>query len=142
MKIEVQPLVGFDQLLTYGVSEKFISTIKIGCLVQIPLGRRRVLGVVFSLHSSEEIATEKLRFISHLVQQEPVLNQDLIRLSKWISSYYSCSMESVLGAMIPAVVRDGMKAKNEKLIQVSPGLNKVMVSEALNRSPKQKKTFQ
>ena len=141
MKIEVQPLVGFDQLLTYGVSEKFISTIKIGCLVQIPLGRRRVLGVVFSLHSSEEIATEKLRFISHLVQQEPVLNQDLIRLSKWISSYYSCSMESVLGAMIPAVVRDGMKAKNEKLIQVSPGLNKVMVSEALNRSPKQKKLF-
>jgi len=61
MRIEVQPLVGFDQLLTYGVTEKFSARIKLGCLVQIPLGRRRVLGVVFSLYSKEEIAAYKLR---------------------------------------------------------------------------------
>ena len=141
MKIEVQPLAGFDQLLTYGVSDKLIPIIKVGCLVQIPLGRRRVLGVVFSLRSEEEIASGKLRYISHLVQVEPVLNHDLIQLSKWISCYYSCSMESVLAAMIPAAVRDGMKAKNEKLIQVLPDLDQDTVKDALNRSPMQKKLF-
>jgi len=141
MRIEVQPLVGFDQLLTYGVTEKFSARIKLGCLVQIPLGRRQVLGVVFSLYSKEEIAAYKLRFVSHLVQEEPVLTQDLMKLSKWIAAYYSCSMESVLGAMIPAAVRDGMKEKNEKLIQAKPKLEPEIVEDALTRSPKQKKLF-
>ena len=141
MRVEVQPLAGFDQLLTYGVTEKFSARIKLGCLVQIPLGRRRVLGVVFSLDSKEVIAADKLRFVSHLVQEQPVLTRDLMKLSKWIASYYSCSMESVLGAMIPAAVRDGMKEKNEKLIQVKPKLEPEIVKEALTRSPKQKKLF-
>ena len=136
MRIEVQPLVGFDQLLTYGVTEKFSARIKLGCLVQIPLGRRRVLGVVFSLDSKEEIAADKLRFVSHLVQEEPVLTQDLMKLSKWMAAYYSCSMESVLGAMIPAAVRDGMREKNEKLIQAKSKLEPHIVNEALKRSPK------
>ena len=83
MRVEVQPLTGFDQLLTYTVSEKISSQIKIGCLVQIPLGHRQVLGVVFSLDSKESIDPEKLRFLGGLIQPEPVLSLDLIRLSKW-----------------------------------------------------------
>ena len=87
MRVEVQPLTGFDQLLTYAVSEKISSRIKIGCLVQIPLGRRRVLGVVFSLVSNETIDPKKLRFLGRLVQPEPVLSLDLIRLS-FSSDYF------------------------------------------------------
>ena len=138
MIVEVQPLAGFDRLLTYEVSEKISSQIKVGCLVQIPLGRRRVLGVVFSLDSKEMIDPEKLRFLGGLIQPEPVLSMDLIRLSKWICNYYSCSMESVLAAMIPAVVREGKKAKNEKWIQVHPQNKK---GDDLNSAPKQHELF-
>ena len=138
MIVEVQPLAGFDRLLTYEVSEKISSQLKVGCLVQIPLGRRRVLGVVFSLDSKETIDPEKLRFLGRLIQPEPVLSLDLIRLSKWICNYYSCSMESVLAAMIPAVVREGKKAKNEKWIQLHPKNKK---GDELKSAPKQDELF-
>ena len=138
MRVEVQPLAGFDRLLTYEVSEKISSQIKVGCLVQIPLGRRRVLGVVFSLDSKETIDPKKLRFLGGLIQPEPVLSLDLIRLSKWICNYYSCSMESVLAAMIPAVVREGKKAKNEKWIQLHPQNKK---GDDLKSAPKQHELF-
>ena len=138
MIVEVQPLAGFDRLLTYEVSEKISSQIKVGCLVQIPLGRRRVLGVVFSLDSKETIDPKKLRFLGGLIQPEPVLSLDLIRLSKWICNYYSCSMESVLAAMIPAVVREGKKAKNEKWIQLHPQNKK---GDDLKSAPKQLELF-
>ena len=138
MRVEVQPLTGFDQLLTYAVSEKISSQIKIGCLVQIPLGRRRVLGVVFSLDSKESIDPEKLRFLGGLIQPEPVLSLDLIRLSKWVCNYYSCSMESVLAAMIPTVVREGKKAKNEKWIQLHP---QNTIGDDLKSAPKQRELF-
>ncbi|MEC8355758.1 MAG: DEAD/DEAH box helicase, partial [Verrucomicrobiota bacterium] len=138
MRVEVQPLTGFDQLLTYKVSEKISSKIKIGCLVQIPLGHRQVLGVVFSLDSKEMIDPEKLRFLGGLIQPEPVLSLDLIRLSKWVCNYYSCSMESVLAAMIPTVVREGKKAKNEKWIQLHPQKTK---GDKLKSAPKQRELF-
>ena len=138
MRVEVQPLTGFDQLLTYTVSEKISSQIKIGCLVQIPLGHRQVLGVVFSLDSKEMIDPEKLRFLGGLIQPEPVLSLDLIRLSKWVCNYYSCSMESVLAAMIPTVVREGKKAKNEKWIQLHPQKTK---GDKLKSAPKQRELF-
>ena len=138
MRVEVQPLAGFDRLLTYEVSEKISSQIKVGCLVQIPLGRRRVLGVVFSLDSKEKFDPKKLRFLGELVQPEPVLSLDLIRLSKWICNYYSCSMESVLAGMIPAVVREGKKAKNEKWIQLHPKNKK---EDELKSAPKQHELF-
>tara|TARA_A200000113_G_scaffold146419_1_gene131730 strand:- start:245 stop:2464 length:2220 start_codon:yes stop_codon:yes gene_type:complete len=138
MRVEVQPLAGFDRLLTYEVSEKISSQIKVGCLVQIPLGRRRVLGVVFSLDSKETIDPAKLRFLVGLIQPEPVLSMDLIRLSKWICNYYSCSMESVLAAMMPAVVREGKKARNEKWIQLHPQHTK---GDDLKGAPKQHELF-
>ena len=113
MRIEVQPLVGFNRLLTYGVGDNLSKDIKVGCLIEVPLGRRRVLAIVFSLASDELIAENKLRFVSSLVQPEPVLSPDLVRLSNWIQSYYSCTMEAVLAAMIPAVVREGKRAKKK-----------------------------
>ena len=139
--VEVQPLVGFDRLLTYQVPEKLSSKIKIGSLVDVPLGRRRVTGVVFSLDSKVSIHPGKLRFLSRLVQQEPVLSPELIRFSKWISSYYSCSMEAVLEAMVPAVIREGKQAKSEKLIEIFSQFKSSNLKFDWKRSPKQKELF-
>ena len=52
MRVEVQPLTGFDQLLTYAVS-KDIFKIKIGCLRKFT--RTEAGSGVFSLVSNETI---------------------------------------------------------------------------------------
>jgi len=44
--VEVLPLGGFDQPLTYGAKESIYETLSVGSLVRIPLGVRRVIGVV------------------------------------------------------------------------------------------------
>ena len=141
MMVEVQPLAGFNQLLTYRVSKEMTDRVKIGCLVRIPLGRRKSLGVVFNTPNNTDIPKAKLKYIEGLVQPEPVLSWDLVRLSSWIANYYSCSMESVLEAMIPGVVREGKNAKREKLIAADLAISKVQVDQELRRAPKQKELF-
>lgn len=139
MRIEVQPLVGFNRLLTYGVGDSLSKDIKVGCLIEVPLGRRRVLAIVFSLASNEPIAENKLRFVSSLVQPEPVLSPDLVRLSNWIQSYYSCTMEAVLAAMIPAVVREGKRAKKEKWLElITLSNSSEQLSTKLSNAPRQR----
>ena len=50
--VEVLPLGGFDHPLTYGVKASLYETLQIGSLVRIPLGVRRIIGIVSSLSPS------------------------------------------------------------------------------------------
>ncbi len=138
--VEVLPLGGFDQPLTYGVNESLFDSLQIGSLVRIPLGVRRIMGVVSSLNPKHCPPRDKLRFVSALVQPEPVLSEELVGLAKWVSTYYASSLENTLGAMIPASVRDGMNAKTRKMIEVV-ALPQPEVEQLLKRSPKQLQAY-
>ena len=58
--ITVQPMGGFDQPLTYRAKLDDINILKIGSLVKIPLGKRQVMGIVWSLNSPD--IGDQLRF--------------------------------------------------------------------------------
>ena len=138
--VEVLPLAGFDQPLTYGVNESLLDALQVGSLVRIPLGVRRIMGVVSSLSPKHCPPRDKLRFISALVQPEPVLSGELVELAKWVSTYYASSLENTLGAMIPSSVRDGMNAKTRKMIEVV-FFPQSEVDQLLKRSPKQLQAY-
>ena len=138
--VEVLPLGGFNNPLTYGVKESLFETLQIGSLVRIPLGVRGIIGVVSSLNPEHRPSLRKLRFISALVHSEPVLSEELVGLAKWVSSYYASSLENTLAAMIPGSVRDGMSAKHRRMIEVIL-LPKTEVNNLLNRSPKQLEAY-
>ena len=138
--VEVLPIGGFDHPLTYGAKSPLLNALQIGSLVRIPLGVRRIIGIVSSLDPKHQPPREKLRFISALVQTEPVLSEELVALAKWVSAYYASSLENTLGAMIPASVRDGMNAKTRRVIE-AVSLPKVQVGQLLKRSPKQLEAY-
>ena len=116
--IQVQPLGGFDQPLTYLTDQKTRSSLKLGSLVSIPLGKRKVSGIVWSFENQNQPDKFKVRKIFSIIQSTPVITSDLMHLASWISQYYACSKESCLEAMIPAPIRDGMQAKSRRLISL------------------------
>ena len=116
--IQVQPLGGFDEPLTYSVGEVSKSSIKLGSLVKIPLGKRKVIGVVWSFDVNTPTDKFKVRKITSVIQFSPVITPELMKLASWISQYYSCTKESCLSAMIPAPIREGMKEKSIRLISI------------------------
>lgn len=136
--IEVQPLGGFNQALSYGVSEKHAGLIQVGSLVSVPLGPRRTLGIVSSLTSSEKLPAGKLKYVSAVLREEPVLSSDLLALARWMSEYYASSVEAVLEGMIPASVRDGTNSKTKRMLELSNRERSEASTSALERSPKQK----
>ena len=99
---EVQPLSGFDKSLYYSIPREIADQLEVGSLVRIPLGTRSVLGLIFSLNPTAQLDGLKLKKIQLLVQKEPVISEELIKLARWMSIYYSSSIETVLETMIPA----------------------------------------
>jgi len=139
--VEVQPFGGFNQELSYGVPDSLENKIQVGCLVRITLGNRRLTGIITSLESKKNQANFKLKFISSLVQDAPVLNLELIQLARWMCSYYYTSIESVLEGMIPAAVKVGMSEKKSRYLIKLPIKGLKEVEKKLENSPKQKKLF-
>ena len=99
-----------------------------------------MIGVISSIKPEYCPPRDKLRFISALVQPEPVLSAELVNLAKWVSSYYASSLENTLGAMIPASVRDGMNAKTRRMIEAI-FISGEKVTSLLSKSPKQMKAY-
>jgi primosomal protein N' (replication factor Y) len=87
--------------LTYEVPQEL--DVKPGMRVVVPVGRRRVTGLVAELASTSRI--ERVKAILDVPDAQPVMDEPLLRLGQWIAKYYLSSIGEVLAAMMPAHLR-------------------------------------
>lgn len=135
--VEVIPLAGFDAQLAYKIPDFLKDRIALGHLVRIPLRNKYELGVVVALESYQSIPPNKLRCISEIVQDEPVMTEDLLKLFHWSVNYYAASYESALESMIPSFIRKGSQAKRIKMIEMGAKLSDDELVKLKKRAPKQ-----
>jgi primosomal protein N' (replication factor Y) len=112
----VLPISGFEKLLDYRVPPTIENTLKLGCLVRIPIRNRQELGVVLEFPETGQFPPEKLKQITQQVMEYPALTPDSTKLMNWMHDYYGAGYESILETFIPAAVRKGMGQKLEKQI--------------------------
>lgn len=87
----------------YTVPAELADQVNIGTRVQVPLGRRKVYGVVTALVDRSE--RTNLKPIIKLVGTPSLLTPGLLRLARWISEYYCCPIELCLKTVLPEAVR-------------------------------------
>lgn len=99
--VRVAVPVPLAEALTYAVPERLASTIDAGVRVRVPVGRRRLVGVV--LGWTEEVpAGVAVREIESAVDLEPVLPPDLLDLGAWIADYYLAPIGEVMRSVVPS----------------------------------------
>src|SRR5437773_11421777 len=91
--------VPLDQAFTYALPETLRHRVRPGCRVLVPFGSRKVTGVVLRSHNDppQMEAREALR----LIDAQPVLDEALLALGKWIAGYYCAPLGEVLRGMLP-----------------------------------------
>lgn len=135
--IEVILLTGVPKLLAYKVPETLTNPVAIGSLVMVPLMNRKVLGVVARIGTEQKIPENKLKSIIDSLYPIPVMTEELVKLGLWIQLYYAASIDSVIEAMIPAVLRQGIKLKEIKYLIIEKHLDPDALSTLKRKSPKQ-----
>jgi primosomal protein N' (replication factor Y) len=91
--------VPLDQVFTYFLPETLRHRVQTGSRVLAPFGTRKLAGVVLRVHS--ERPQSPPRELLRLLDEEPALNDELLKLGRWISSYYCAPLGEVLRAMTP-----------------------------------------
>jgi primosomal protein N' (replication factor Y) len=69
-----------------------------GAIVEVPVGRRKVVGVVMAGVGRPEFATKAILRTFDL----PPLPADLPELARWMAAYYAAPLSSSWGVMLPA----------------------------------------
>ncbi len=91
--------VPLDQVFTYLLPETLRHRVRTGSRVLAPFGARKLAGIVLRTHDERSLSAP--RELLRLLDEEPVLDDELLKLGSWISSYYCAPLGEVLRAMTP-----------------------------------------
>ncbi|MFC1613951.1 primosomal protein N' [Gemmatimonadota bacterium] len=88
---------------TYRVPDDFSRRIGPGFRVIAPLRSQVLTGIVVEMRKAGPPRGVKLRNIQEVVDDRPLLGDDLLRLVRWLAEYYFCELGEALHAVLPGV---------------------------------------
>lgn len=87
---------------TWSVPAHLLKTAKIGCRVEVNLGKsKKYAGIIKRLHAEKPEFFET-KDILNVLDTEPVVFEEQLKLWEWIAAYYMCSEGEVMAAALPA----------------------------------------
>ena len=96
---------------TYDYSvPKRLSRPPIGARVSVPLGHGRAVGVVVAHVDQSDF---ELKDIERLIDDQPLLSEEVVELGKWLSDYYHHPLGSVFETILPTAAIRGHPASIE-----------------------------
>ncbi|WP_179493234.1 replication restart helicase PriA [Granulicella arctica] len=90
--------VPLDQTFTYAVNGAVPT---VGARVLVPFSGQRLMGVVLRVHSDPLPEGIEAKPVQQVLDDAPLLPDELMRLATWIASYYVAPLGEVLRGMLP-----------------------------------------
>lgn len=130
MFIKVALNIPADKLFTYEVPVELQEHIAIGKRVFVSFGRRKRTGFIIEINNSCNL--EKVKFVSEVLDEEPLFSEQDLRFYQWITNYFMYPLGKALAEIIPA----GSEKKDFLWITPLP------VTKETPLSPAQKKIWE
>ncbi len=93
--------VPLDRSFTYRLPPHMASRARAGARLMVPFGPRRLTGVALRVHSDPPDEHIGIKDAHRLLDDEPVIDEALLALARWIASYYCAPLGEVLRSMTP-----------------------------------------
>ncbi len=94
-----------DQSFIYHVPNELTDRIKVGIRVKIPFGKRQIEGFVLDITDNILLDKEKVKNIISIIDDEPVLNEEMLILGKYMADNLLCSRVAAYQVMLPKALK-------------------------------------
>lgn len=78
-----------------------------GVRVLVPFGRRQLVGIILKINQHSDFGHGKLKRVISILDEQPVLSENLIALTRWASDYYHHPIGEVMLSSLPGLLRQG-----------------------------------
>lgn len=117
--VEVALPLPLRRTFTYLLPVSLRENVRIGARLLVPFGNRQLTGYAVALHAeldpAMEIEEEALKEAIELLDEEPLLTAEILRLTQWTADYYAVPWGEVLKASLPA----GINAAVEQVVSIT-----------------------
>jgi primosomal protein N' (replication factor Y) (superfamily II helicase) len=117
--VEVALPLPLRQTFTYRLPVGLRENVKTGARLLVPFGKRQLTGYAVALHQhlSEDIEIEEdaIKEALELIDEEPLITEEILKLTQWTADYYASSWGEVLKASLPA----GINASVEQIVSIT-----------------------
>ena len=120
--------------LDYLVPPQWESKVHVGSRVEVPLRSRNRLATIVEL--VDESAAPGIKNLAVLVSEEPVLDQHMLQLTRWMADYYCCPLDAAIRCALPQVIRTG-GFKRERWLSVNQPVVRAILEQLRTRAPRQ-----
>jgi primosomal protein N' (replication factor Y) len=115
----ILPLAIAD-VYTYNIPETIQYPLT-GKRVLVPLGRKSIIGIIYRKHEGELPTNIKVRDVLQIIDEEPIVTAEQLKLWNWLASYYMCTLGEVMAAALPSeIIDDNYSAATTQYIQLAP----------------------
>jgi primosomal protein N' (replication factor Y) len=102
-RVVIVPSAGDTPAFDYAVEAALQSQVRPGVRVLVPLGARRAVGIVVALLDASP--HPRLKPIAAVLDPQPLLDDTLMRLCRWMAEYYLCTFGEAVSTALPGSVR-------------------------------------
>ena len=108
-----------DRPFTYKIPVELEEKVKIGQIVKVPfgMGNKTSEGFILSIKKENEVNISfRVKKISTIITDEPIINEDDIKLINFFREKYLCKYIDAFRLLIPVGIMKGAKSKSKNVI--------------------------
>jgi primosomal protein N' (replication factor Y) len=113
-----------DRTYTYSIPDELKEQMEPGVRVAVYLRKHLATGYVVG--TSSEAPDKDIKPICDVLDSEPLFDEGLLKLTRWIAEYYLCSWGQALDCALPPSVRLAAKSQITIVPHSASKLNKIL----------------
>jgi primosomal protein N' (replication factor Y) len=129
----------FDHAYSYAVPDDLRDAVAVGKRVAAPFGRGDSTTEGYCIRLSTDAPVREVKAITRVLDETALLDDHLLKLTRWMADYYHAGWGQVLHAVVPAGVRD--QAGTRAVVYVELVAKDKLPNPLPSVTPKQKATL-
>jgi primosomal protein N' (replication factor Y) len=109
-----------DHAFTYAVPDALRACVGAGKRVLVPFGKGDRPTTGFCVRVSEAPPAREVKAVLRVLDDAALLDDNLMRLTRWMADYYLCGWGQVLNAVIPSGVREQSGTRSAVFLEAVP----------------------
>ena len=109
-----------DHAYSYAVPPELVARVSVGKRVEAPFGRGDTGTVGYCVRVHDQRPVRAVKAITTVLDDDALLTDSLLRLTRWMADYYLCGWGQVLQAVLPAGVRDQAGTREATFVEAVP----------------------
>ena len=109
-----------DHAYTYTVPDHLAGRIGVGKRVEAPFGKGDRGTPGFCVRVTDRPPTREVKAVARVLDDDALVDDHLMKLTRWMADYYLCGWGQVLHAVVPAGVRENAGTRQAVFVEPVP----------------------